>query len=449
MNNNTLHTWTSTHSVMSHAHLLRDSSVLFPYVVGNTSINVPMSGGGLQIIKWDGTVAWDYHYYSSTFVPHHDVEPVYYTNDSKETPSMFVICATKENTNNLLAEKIVELKPSGTDSATIKWVWFAYDHSTSGGTDKPELLDLAMGYETSEGSGGGGDWLHMNSVSYNPHLDQLIVGVNWFEEFIVLDHGTTTAQAATHTGGTYGKGGDILYRWGHPSNYGCTGTQILFRPHGASWIPHYMPGTRKALPGAGNVLDISNNTAKGYEVTLPGTAGVYARTAGSAYGPASAKFSFDITGMGSDQGSIQRLPNGNTLVSKGASTGVLEVDSIGAKVWTMDVAAKECFRYDSSYLGSTVLDGNPTGVAATPQLTHTTRLRVSAIVSGGQVRFSLSNRNSRPAAVAVYSVAGKLAFQTTIVGNKSVFALQNRAPGLYLVRIACDGDVYNGQFIIN
>jgi len=35
----------------------------------------------------------------------------------------------------------------------------------------------------------------------------------------VIDHSTTTAQAAGHSGGTYGKGGDLLYRWGNPNAY--------------------------------------------------------------------------------------------------------------------------------------------------------------------------------------------------------------------------------------
>jgi hypothetical protein len=38
-------------------------------------------------------------------------------------------------------------------------------------------------------------------------------------EILQIMHSTTTVQAATHSGGNSGMGGDILYRWGNPSNY--------------------------------------------------------------------------------------------------------------------------------------------------------------------------------------------------------------------------------------
>jgi hypothetical protein len=452
MAGNIVHKWTSANMVMSHAHLLRDSSVLFPYADTNAFLSgVAVPGGGIQIIKWNGTVAWDYKYYSSMFIPHHDVEPVYHTNDISETPSLFVICATKENTNGVLAEKIVELKPSGAKDAVIKWVWYAYDHSTSSGTDKPELLDLNMGY----GDGSGEqmtDWLHMNSVSYNPNLDQLVVGVNWFGEFIVLDHGTTTAQAAGHTGGNYGKGGDILYRWGNPLSYGCTGTRYLYRPHDANWVPKYMPGTRKPLPGAGNVLVISNKTLKGYEIATSGAAGAYKRIAGSAYGPESPYSSFDITRMSSDQGSIQRLPNGNTLLAKGSgATGILEFDAKGTVVEETPWSAQEYFRYDSSYLGSTLLDVDvPSDVAPVkPAPAITTPLQVVAACTGKQIDFTITNGTGRSARFTLYSIDGKMIFEKILIGRTFSWNMHNQSPGLYVMKVSCGGSHLERRLMIS
>src|SRR5262249_18013735 len=63
---------------------------------------------------------------------------------------------------------------------------------------------------------GDPDYTHFNGVAYNPDLDQIAVSVWKFSEFWVIDHGTTTAEAAGHKGGRQGKGGDLLYRWGNP-----------------------------------------------------------------------------------------------------------------------------------------------------------------------------------------------------------------------------------------
>jgi hypothetical protein len=51
------------------------------------------------------------------------------------------------------------------------------------------------------------DWTHVNSVAYNAEFDQMMISVRSFGEFWIIDHGTTTALAAGHTGGRRGKGG--------------------------------------------------------------------------------------------------------------------------------------------------------------------------------------------------------------------------------------------------
>ncbi len=176
------------------------------------------------------------------------------------------------------------------------------------------------------------NWSHLNSVAYNPDLDQIIVTSFTFGEFWILDHSTTTSEAASHRGGRSDRGGDLLYRWGNPSAYG-TGTQAqqqLFGPHDAHWIP-------RGLPGAGQVLVFNNgknrpdgNYSSVEEVVLPvNREGWYARPSGAAFGPEQPLWTYRASNKADFYSMLlsgaQRLPNGNTLICSGCNGTLLEV----------------------------------------------------------------------------------------------------------------------------
>ena len=184
------------------------------------------------------------------------------------------------------------------------------------------------------------DWTHFNAVAYNPDLDQILVSVHAFSEIWVIDHSTTTAEAASHKGGRSGKGGDLLYRWGNPRAYrnGSKTEQQLFNQHNAHWIA---PG----LPGEGHVLVFNNGSGRPGgqyssvdEIVLPvDSQGQYTHPRRGPYGPdkpvwsysapkKSDFYSFFISGA-------QRLPNGNTLICTGASGMVFEVTPEKEVVW--------------------------------------------------------------------------------------------------------------------
>src|SRR5436190_3841747 len=184
------------------------------------------------------------------------------------------------------------------------------------------------------------DWMHVNSVAYNAELDQIALSSPHFCQVWIIDHSTTTEQAKGHTGGRWGKGGDILYRWGNPRDYrsGAKLYQRLFFQHNVHWIP-------KGLRGEGRLLVFNNGGGRipeEYssvdEITPPtDKAGNYIREKRGAFGPSKADwtytasnkkdfYSFFISGA-------QRLPNGNTLINSGANGIVFEVTPEAETVW--------------------------------------------------------------------------------------------------------------------
>ena len=131
----------------------------------------------------------------------------------------------------------------------------------------------------------------MNAIDYNPTLDQIVMSVRGNSELWVVDHSTTTAESASHSGGLRGKGGDLIYRWGNPLTYGAgtVSNQKYFEQHDVEWI-------KPDCPGAGNIMCFNNGVNRNYstidEITPPVDAdGNYTISTASLY-PADAGTTF-------------------------------------------------------------------------------------------------------------------------------------------------------------
>jgi hypothetical protein len=184
------------------------------------------------------------------------------------------------------------------------------------------------------------DWMHVNAVAYNTDLDQIALSSPHFCEIWIIDHSTTTEEAKGHTGGRWGKGGDILYRWGNPraARNGTEVDQRLHYQHNIQWIP-------KGFSGAGHLLVFNNGQGRkpeqysSVDEFVPPTDkdGNYIRGKFGVFGPDKPLWSYTaptkkdfyswfISGA-------QRLPNGNTLINAGALGVVFEVTPEGETVW--------------------------------------------------------------------------------------------------------------------
>jgi hypothetical protein len=320
---------------------------------GNTTFVAGGDAGIIQEYDWDGNLVWEYLYSDNTHRAHHDIAVLPNGNilmiaweyktlaeclDAGRNPNLLT-----ENT--LWPEHIIELEPVGTNQANIVWKWHVWDHliqdfdasKANYGVvaNHPELIDVNFNRDPKA------DWIHANAIDYNPALDQILLSSPAFGEVWIIDHSTTTAEAAGHTGGLSGRGGDLLYRWGNPRTYraGNDTDQIFYWPHGAHWIP---PG----LAGAGNLLVFNNGNGRSglqyssvEEVvpTLDGSNNYVTPIAGIPFGPAAARWSYTASPPESmysaGLSNAQRLPNGNTLICIGVKGTFVEITPTGEKVW--------------------------------------------------------------------------------------------------------------------
>ncbi|MCC7168776.1 MAG: aryl-sulfate sulfotransferase, partial [Rhodospirillales bacterium] len=235
--------------------------------------------------------------------------------------------------NFLLPDAVVEIEPIRPKGGRIVWEWHAWDHlvKTPEAAAHPELIDPNASPRKIPAF-----WNHMNSIDYNPAFDQILLSVRGSSEIWIIDHSTTTAQAAGHTGGKYGKGGDLLFRWGNPSAYyaGKATDQMLYEQHDAQWI-------EAGRPGAGNITVFNNgvnrpggNLSSADEFTPPVDAsGRYTLAS------ATTKLAWTYAGLTgpqwyeSDISGAYRLPNGNTLLCYGTHGVLVEVTAAGEIVW--------------------------------------------------------------------------------------------------------------------
>ena len=303
-------------------------------------------GGMIEIISWEGELLWQFRYADSQVHQHHDVEilpngnilVLAWERVTKEDAEALGRTETISE-SGLWPDHVVELRPEGLNDATIVWEWHVKDHliqdvdSTKINygviADHPERININAFSSVSS------DWNHCNAVDYNPQLDQIILSSRNFNEFWIIDHSTTTEEAASTSGGNSGKGGDLLYRWGNPISYnrGNLEDKKLYGQHDVHWI-------EKGLPDEGKIMIFNNGDTRGYstvDIIVPplNEDGNYNISLGNAYGPSSLDYTYEGNDLFSPRISgAQQLSNGNVLICEGFSGRFFEVDKEDNVVWT-------------------------------------------------------------------------------------------------------------------
>jgi len=335
-----VHRWKSQYMpglsvyLLENGNLLRSDYAPHPGVVwgqGDT--------GRVEMFSWDGTQLWNFVYANDTVCLHHDIEPlpngnVLMVSWEVKTKDEAIAAGCKPSNipeESVWVDHIIEVKPIGPESGDIVWEWHVWDHLIQDYdpskdnygvvADHPELIDINfMSQGTSE------DWNHINAIDYNEEFDQILLTSAGQNEIWVIDHSTTTEEAAGHTGGTSGKGGVLLYRWGNPMAYqaGDAGDKKFFFHHDARWVEPGYPGEGHITVFHNGYHRPSEDYSEVFELVPPvDIDGNYYLEPGSAFGPEEPLWIYKAENppdfFANGQSGAERLPNGNTLIcdSKG------------------------------------------------------------------------------------------------------------------------------------
>jgi hypothetical protein len=356
-----LYAWLSKYKPGNSVYLLENGNLLRTGTIQSEIFDSGGIGGIVEEIAPDSSIVWSFEYANKQVHQHHDIECLPNGNIlmiAWEAISKDEVIASGRDPSfvtekGLWSDHLIEVDPK---TNQIVWEWHVWDHLVQDHdaamknygviADHPELINLNY----FSGKRGSPDWNHINAVDYNPELDQILLSVRGFREIWIIDHSTSAFESASHTGGKYGRGGDLLYRWGNPQTYaaGTRVDQAFYGQHDAQWI-------LGGFPGEGNILVFNNGI--GRENDLYSTIdelkpplmvnGNYELEQGKAYAPNKLVWQYKAEQPKSFYADhisgAQRLLNGNTLVCDGVQGIFFEVTSQKKVVWQYDFGG-EVFR---------------------------------------------------------------------------------------------------------
>jgi arylsulfotransferase ASST/type IX secretion system substrate protein len=405
------HSWThTTANKTGYSSYLMPGGILWRSIaLSGTSLTGGGMTGKIQKIDYTGALLWDYTYSSTTYCLHHDFCPlpngnVLVISYDVKTPAQ-VTTAGCSSSLTVWSEKIMEIQPTGATTGTVVWQWNLWDHLVQNVNSSaanyqtsivnhPELMNVNYGIQK--------DWFHMNGIDYNPVLDQIALSSHNINMWMIIDHSTTTAEAATHAGGLSGKGGDFLYRYGNPASYGATGSTVLNVTHDAHWIPEGSPNAGR-LVGFNN-KGVSSTQSAVDQIDLPVSGYNYTIVLGSAYSPSAFTQRHACSGYSSNMGSSEQLPNGNMLVCMATLGTMYEVSSAGTTLWSKTATGNvpQAHHYTDCFINNAA-PAKPTISESTGTLTSSSATTYQWYMNGVQIPGAAS-QSYTPSASGIYLV---------------------------------------------
>ncbi|MEO1696427.1 MAG: aryl-sulfate sulfotransferase [Planctomycetota bacterium] len=386
-----VHTWQREDPPGNAVYLLPNGHLMrAERVDAGTTLHAGGAGGRIVELDWDGNVIWTYEVNDDDHRLHHDFEPLPNGNLLVllwERRSRLDAGLRGRDPDSLTEEEglwpdaVLEIEPVRPGGAKVVWEWHAFDHLVQDFHEEfeghavvaehPRRLNVNIGTaaalapETGADAdarrdrdaqlrglgylGGGGrdggrdrdsaDWMHTNSIDYDPELDLIALSVRGFSEVLVIDHSTTAEDARGSSGGRQGVGGDIVWRYGNPANHHAGGVadRVCFGQHDARWTRlDGQPAISIFNNGDGRPGDEPYSSVELIVLPMDEGGRVAAPVDGrfvpreptyvwTAEEPSSMYSSF-ISGA-------QRLPHGGFLVCEGAAGRLLETSAEGEVIW--------------------------------------------------------------------------------------------------------------------
>ena len=349
---NVVHTWENEESLRpgNVIYLLENSDVITTYRPADFSGDAIWAGGGGATVArktWDNELIWSFTRNDSAYRLHHDVEPLSNGNVLviawEKHDSLDCVESGRDTTNltsgGMWSEVVWEISPNDDMGADIIWEWAAWDHLIQDfDSTKSNYGVIAQNIDKIDINFGSGlqaapDWLHMNSIDYDPYSHHIMLSTPTFCEIWLIDKGITSS-------------GELKWRWGNPAAYdhGDSTDQKLYFQHHAHWLyfaldtsnPDYgkVGVFNNRVPLDTNFTSSVNTLNPVYneyenEFTLDSESGTYLPN------------DFDWTFMSPEPSdlysnivsSFQRLNNGNSLICSGKTGDTREYTQDGDLVW--------------------------------------------------------------------------------------------------------------------
>ena len=452
-NGDIAHSWSCSVSCNYSVKLHTNGNIVRGGVYSGNQMNGAAVGGMIQEIDPNGNVVWEYVYSNADHVSHHDFcllpngNVILVAWEVMSTSELLQAGASSTNSEKWPTH-FVELQPDGNGSASIIWEWHIKDHfiqdydpnKDNYGVveNNPQLMDInaiSGGGGPGGPGGGGGDWFHVNGIDYNPDLDQLVFSSRHASEIYIIDHSTTTAEAASHTGGNSGMGGDFLYRWGNPSNYGSTGTQTISDAvHDPRWI-------KDGRPNAGFIQFFNNEGGSGGDsavdaIEAPESGYLYTLS-GSSYGPSNYDWRHECLANSTGQSASDRMTNGNTFVNV-SNQYMYEVDANDNLIWQYNAGPTKAFRYECDHDGVVALLGaDPCGLLSIDEETLAAIEFYPNPSSDGLFKIDGVDIYGSELQITVFDVYGKVVAE---IENSEYVDLSKMQTGVYYITLVFDGE---------